>query len=136
MLAPPPAPLTPHSLPSAVHALGGGTAGAAPNYPPAFGLATPGSPSTSASRLPSHLAPAPSATSTSPPALPSAPPPAYAPNPLPDGLSLELLKARLAGKKTKAGAYLSPAEMEALTAGWAPYRSVGVWLMWKVCGEE
>jgi DNA-3-methyladenine glycosylase II len=133
----PPAPTTPHSLPSHTSTDGGG----APNYPPAFSLTTPLSPSTTPAQLPPHLAlPTPAAsTSTSPastlhnlaPALP-----VYAPRPLPEGLTLELLKSRLAGKKAKGGAYLTPAEMEALTESWRPFRSIGVWFQWKVCDED
>lgn len=69
------------------------------------------------------------------------------PVPLPDGLTVGSLKARLAGKKTKyvlfrriwrcpkltgpaffafrKGLYLTPEEMQALTEPWAPYRSIG-----------
>ena len=65
--------------------------------------------------------------------------------PLPEGLTIEILKSRLAGKKVKyvalkawgkltcrGGAYLTPAEMEALTAPWRPYRSLGVFYLWAV----
>ncbi|KAI9639357.1 DNA-3-methyladenine glycosidase [Dioszegia hungarica] len=55
--------------------------------------------------------------------------------PLEEGLSVEVLKARLAGKKVKGGAYLTPKEMEVLTEGWRPYRSIGVYYMWPA-GEE
>ncbi|CAE6510511.1 unnamed protein product [Rhizoctonia solani] len=43
---------------------------------------------------------------------------------LPEGITLEMLKARANGKKVKGGCYLLPSEMEALTAGWKPYRSL------------
>ncbi|KAG8979567.1 hypothetical protein FRB90_008062 [Tulasnella sp. 427] len=57
------------------------------------------------------------------------------PIPLPDGLTVSALKARLAGKKTKKGLYLTPEEMQALTESWAPYRSIGVWFMWSVIDD-
>jgi DNA-3-methyladenine glycosylase II len=72
--------------------------------------------------------------------------------PLPDGLTVEVLKSRLAGKKVKwvlpmreavckeltnrGGAYLTPAEMDALTAPWRPYRSLGVFYLWAVTEPE
>jgi 3-methyladenine DNA glycosylase/8-oxoguanine DNA glycosylase len=34
------------------------------------------------------------------------------------------------------GAYLTPAEMDALTAPWRPYRSVGVYYMWALADAE
>jgi DNA-3-methyladenine glycosylase II len=46
------------------------------------------------------------------------------PHALPDGLTVSILKGRLEGKKIK-GAFLTPEEMESLTEGWQPYRSVG-----------
>jgi len=52
-----------------------------------------------------------------------------------DGMSVDTLKARLGGKKLKGGAYLSPTEMEQLTAAWKPYRSLGVYYMWAVAEE-
>ncbi|ORY32866.1 hypothetical protein BCR39DRAFT_522195 [Naematelia encephala] len=55
--------------------------------------------------------------------------------PLEEGLSIEVLKARLAGKKVKGGAYLTAKEMEALTDGWRPFRSLGVYYMWPA-GED
>jgi DNA-3-methyladenine glycosylase II len=55
--------------------------------------------------------------------------------PLSDGLTIELLKSRLAGKKAKGGAYLTPVEMDILTQGWKPYRSLAVYYMWPA-GEE
>ncbi|CUA66632.1 DNA-3-methyladenine glycosylase II [Rhizoctonia solani] len=44
---------------------------------------------------------------------------------LPEGMTLDTLKARANGKKAKGGCYLLPNEMEALTASWKPYRSLG-----------
>lgn len=55
--------------------------------------------------------------------------------PVLEGLSIETMKSRLGGKKAKGGAYLTPAEMDALTEGWKPYRSLGVYYMWPA-GEE
>ncbi|OXH37071.1 DNA-3-methyladenine glycosylase II [Cryptococcus neoformans] len=55
--------------------------------------------------------------------------------PLIEGLSVEILKSRLNGKKVKGGAYLTPKEMETLTEGWRPYRSLAVFYMWPVSGE-
>ncbi|KAG8906159.1 hypothetical protein FRB99_007473 [Tulasnella sp. 403] len=54
---------------------------------------------------------------------------------LPDGLSVSVLKSRLAGKKAKKNVYLTPEEMEALTAPWAPYRSLGAWFMWSIVDD-
>lgn len=50
--------------------------------------------------------------------------------PLPAGLTVGELKSRLDGKKKIKGAMLTPAEMEALTESWKPYRSLGVYFMW------
>jgi DNA-3-methyladenine glycosylase II len=55
--------------------------------------------------------------------------------PLNEGLSVELMKSRLSGKKAKGGAYLTAAEMDVLTEGWKPFRSLGVYYMWPA-GEE
>ncbi|OAX44126.1 DNA glycosylase [Rhizopogon vinicolor AM-OR11-026] len=55
--------------------------------------------------------------------------------PLPDGLSVPILKARLERKKIK-GALLTPKEMEDLTASWAPYRSLGVYYMWALVEQK
>jgi DNA-3-methyladenine glycosylase II len=52
------------------------------------------------------------------------------PSPLPAGLTVAEIKARLAGKKKVKGALATPAEMEALTEVWRPYRSLGVYYMW------
>ncbi|KAG2132442.1 DNA glycosylase [Suillus bovinus] len=57
------------------------------------------------------------------------------PEPLPEGLSVANLKSRLEGKKIK-GVFLTPAEMEGLTASWAPYRSLGVYYMWALSEEK
>ena len=35
----------------------------------------------------------------------------------------------------RGGAYLTPKEMEALTEGWRPHRSLGVYYMWPA-GED
>jgi len=51
--------------------------------------------------------------------------------PLPDGLSVSVLKSRLDGKKIK-GAFLTPKEMEDLTECWKPFRSLGIYYMWSV----
>lgn len=40
------------------------------------------------------------------------------------------------GKKGYAAALPSPAQMEALTAGWAPHRSLACWWLWRLVGEE
>ncbi|KZV73321.1 DNA glycosylase [Peniophora sp. CONT] len=52
------------------------------------------------------------------------------PAPLPAGLTATEMKARLTGKKKVKGALLTPAEMEALTESWKPYRSLAVYFMW------
>ncbi|KAG8864555.1 hypothetical protein FRB96_005058 [Tulasnella sp. 330] len=54
---------------------------------------------------------------------------------LPDGLSIAMVKSRLAGKKVKKGVFLTPEEMKELTARWAPYRSLAVWYMWSIVDE-
>nr|ODO01227.1 DNA-3-methyladenine glycosylase II [Cryptococcus depauperatus CBS 7855] len=56
--------------------------------------------------------------------------------PLTDGLTVEVLKARLNGKKVKGGAYLTPQEMQVLTEPWRPFRSLGVFYMWPIAGES
>ncbi|WWC94349.1 hypothetical protein V866_001191 [Kwoniella sp. B9012] len=56
--------------------------------------------------------------------------------PLPEGLTVDVLKARLGGKKVKGGMYLTPKEMEDLTQGWRPYRSLGVFYMWPAAEEQ
>jgi len=50
--------------------------------------------------------------------------------PLPEGLTVAVLKSRLDSKKKVKGAFLTPQEMESLTDGWRPYRSLGVYYMW------
>lgn len=55
--------------------------------------------------------------------------------PLPEGLSVANLKSRLEGKKIK-GAFLTPKEMEDLTASWVPYRSLGVYYMWALSEDK
>ncbi|GAA5901024.1 hypothetical protein JCM6882_006004 [Rhodosporidiobolus microsporus] len=49
-----------------------------------------------------------------------------------NGLTPGILKARLNGKKLKGNIYLSPQEMEELTASWRPYRSVACWYLWSL----
>ncbi|GAA5853627.1 hypothetical protein JCM8547_007390 [Rhodosporidiobolus lusitaniae] len=49
-----------------------------------------------------------------------------------NGLTPAVLKSRLNGKKLKGNLYLSPKEMEELTAPWAPYRSVACWYLWSL----
>ncbi|KAG8934791.1 hypothetical protein FRC02_009238 [Tulasnella sp. 418] len=56
--------------------------------------------------------------------------------PIPEGLTLATLKSRSSGKKVKKGLYLTPAEMEAITAPWAPYRSIGIWYLWSIVDNE
>lgn len=57
------------------------------------------------------------------------------PTPLPPGLTVAALKARLNGRN-KGKPPLSPDEMESLTASWKPYRSLGVWYMWSLVDQE
>ncbi|TFK54336.1 DNA glycosylase [Heliocybe sulcata] len=52
--------------------------------------------------------------------------------PLPEGLTVAILKSRLDGKKKIKGALLTPKEMEDLTNSWRPYRSLGVYYMWSL----
>ncbi|KAF8973291.1 DNA glycosylase [Flammula alnicola] len=54
------------------------------------------------------------------------------PVPLPSGIDVGLLKARLAGKNKIKGAFLTPQEITALTECWKPYRSIGVYYMWSL----
>jgi DNA-3-methyladenine glycosylase II len=85
-------------------------------------LPAPTEASTSKSTAPAP-APAPKASSSKQPdGTPLVP---TKPVPLPEGITLETLKARANGKKAKGGCYLLPGEMEALTASWKPYRSLG-----------
>lgn len=50
-----------------------------------------------------------------------------------NGLTPSILRSRLAsGKKLKGGMYLSPQEMEELSAHWRPYRSVACWFLWSL----
>ncbi|KAI4523756.1 DNA glycosylase [Schizophyllum commune Loenen D] len=58
------------------------------------------------------------------------------PPPLPAGLSVTELRTRLTGKKKIKGALLTPAEMEAMTEAWRPYRSLGVYYMWTLSEGE
>ncbi|QRV94235.1 HhH-GPD superfamily base excision DNA repair protein [Ceratobasidium sp. AG-Ba] len=55
---------------------------------------------------------------------------------LPEGITLEMLKARANGKKAKNGCYLLPNEMHALTESWAPYRSLGCFYLWALAEES
>jgi len=57
------------------------------------------------------------------------------PSPLPAGLTVPEMKLRLSGKKKVKGALATPAEMEALTEAWKPYRSLGVYYMWSLAEE-
>ncbi|WVQ99548.1 hypothetical protein IAU59_006684 [Kwoniella sp. CBS 9459] len=59
----------------------------------------------------------------------------HTPAALPADLSIEVLRARLNGKKVKGGMYLTPDEMIRLTEPWRPYRSLGVFYMWPVAEE-
>ncbi|WWD17144.1 hypothetical protein CI109_101581 [Kwoniella shandongensis] len=134
----PPTPLTPTtSAPPGVHKAVLHT----PNMPtdlPNVPL-TPHSPS-----VPTEVVEVPSETLPPPPPAPEEmlyPPTdrerwdAYRAAPLEEGLSVEVLKARLSGKKAKGGMYLTPREMEVLTEGWRPYRSLGVFYMWPAAEE-
>ncbi|EIW63531.1 DNA glycosylase [Trametes versicolor FP-101664 SS1] len=58
----------------------------------------------------------------------------YTPPPLPEGLTVAVMKNRLSGKKVK-GALLTPKEMEDLAECWQPYRSLGVYYMWALAEE-
>ncbi|KAL1664732.1 DNA glycosylase [Schizophyllum commune] len=58
------------------------------------------------------------------------------PPPLPAGLSVTELRTRLTGKKKIKGTLLTPAEMEAMTEAWKPYRSLGVYYMWTLSEGE
>ncbi|KAI5826604.1 DNA glycosylase [Schizophyllum commune Tattone D] len=58
------------------------------------------------------------------------------PPPLPAGLSVTELRTRLTGKKKIKGALLTPADMEAMTESWKPYRSLGVFYMWTLSEGE
>ncbi|GAA5939991.1 hypothetical protein JCM3775_003248 [Rhodotorula graminis] len=53
-----------------------------------------------------------------------------------NGLTPGVLKARLGGKKLKGNIYLSPKEMEELTASWRPYRSVACWYLWSLADGD
>ncbi|OCF41889.1 hypothetical protein I317_04299 [Kwoniella heveanensis CBS 569] len=59
----------------------------------------------------------------------------YTPPELPPDLSVDVLRARLNGKKVKGGMYLTPDEMIRLTEPWRPFRSLGVFYMWPVAEE-
>ncbi|BGO94379.1 hypothetical protein NBRC10512_002077 [Rhodotorula toruloides] len=49
-----------------------------------------------------------------------------------NNLTPAVLRSRLNGKKLKGNIYLTPQEMEELTAAWAPYRSVACWYLWSL----
>ncbi|KAF8274437.1 DNA glycosylase [Lactarius quietus] len=63
---------------------------------------------------------------------PDAPPPP----PLPAGLTVDSLRSRLNGKNKVKGAIMTPKDMEELTESWRPYRSVGVYYMWRLAEEK
>lgn len=46
------------------------------------------------------------------------------------------MSLRLGKADTRGGVYLLPAEMEALTHAWRPYRSLGVYYTWTMAGES
>ncbi|KAG8677908.1 hypothetical protein FRC08_018225 [Ceratobasidium sp. 394] len=56
--------------------------------------------------------------------------------PLPEGITIEMLKSRANGKKVKGGCYLLPNEMHALTQTWAPYRSLGCFYLWALSEDD
>lgn len=58
------------------------------------------------------------------------------PYPLPPGVTIANLRARLNGKNKIKGAYLTPQEMEHFTESWKPYRSIGVWYMWSLIDDD
>ncbi|GAA5972412.1 hypothetical protein JCM11641_001833 [Rhodosporidiobolus odoratus] len=49
-----------------------------------------------------------------------------------NNLTPAILRTRLNGKKLKGNIYLTPQEMEELTAAWKPYRSVACWYLWSL----
>ncbi|GJE94973.1 DNA glycosylase [Phanerochaete sordida] len=55
--------------------------------------------------------------------------------PLPKGLTAAQLRTRLEKKTKIKGAFLTPQEMEELTAPWRPYRSLGVYYMWALAED-
>lgn len=52
-----------------------------------------------------------------------------------ESLPLRRYEISIANLNFRGGAYLTPKEMEALTEGWRPYRSLAVFYMWPVAGE-
>ncbi|KAH7923735.1 DNA glycosylase [Leucogyrophana mollusca] len=56
--------------------------------------------------------------------------------PLPEGLTVAVLKNRLNSKNKVKGAFLTPKEMEDLTEPWKPYRSLGVYYMWALAEDK
>ncbi|KAG0658600.1 hypothetical protein C6P46_005720 [Rhodotorula mucilaginosa] len=49
-----------------------------------------------------------------------------------NNLTPAILKSRLNGKKLKGNIYMTPQEMEEMTAAWAPYRSIACWYLWSL----
>ncbi|GAA5988903.1 hypothetical protein JCM10908_006219 [Rhodotorula pacifica] len=47
-------------------------------------------------------------------------------------LTPAILKSRLNGKKLKGNIYMTPQEMEEMTAAWVPYRSIACWYLWSL----
>ncbi|GAA5878381.1 hypothetical protein JCM3774_002816, partial [Rhodotorula dairenensis] len=72
--------------------------------------------------------PATKATTPSPPA----PQPEFVFPETTNNLTPAILKSRLNGKKLKGNIYMTPPEMEELTAAWVPYRSIACWYLWSL----
>ncbi|WRT66516.1 uncharacterized protein IL334_003475 [Kwoniella shivajii] len=124
----PPTPLTPTTAPATLHTPG-----------PSVGTQIP--PTPNSPTVPREVVEVPAATLPPPSTEEMIEPPKddwdpHTAAPLTDGLSVEVLKARLSGKKVKGGMYLIPKEMEVLTDNWRPFRSLGVFYMWPVAGES
>ncbi|BGP57532.1 hypothetical protein JCM8202v2_005176 [Rhodotorula sphaerocarpa] len=49
-----------------------------------------------------------------------------------NNLTPAILRSRLNGKKLKGNIYMTPQEMEEMTAAWSPYRSVACWYLWSL----
>ncbi|POY76284.1 hypothetical protein BMF94_0479 [Rhodotorula taiwanensis] len=49
-----------------------------------------------------------------------------------NNLTPAILRSRLNGKKLKGNIYMTPGEMEEMTAAWSPYRSVACWYLWSI----
>lgn len=56
--------------------------------------------------------------------------------PLPKGLTVSQLRTRLEKKTKIKGAFITPQEMEELTAQWRPFRSLAVYYMWALAEES